>query len=69
MKRLCKRYSNELVIGQNFRIEELEDAMLGGFDGGDVAGQALHGGAKFFAGLAEQPPLLGVIFRILCAGL
>ena len=31
---------NELVVGQDVGLQELEQAVLGGFHGGDVAGQA-----------------------------
>jgi hypothetical protein len=56
MKGIVSRDRDQLVVGQNFGVEELEDAVLGGFDGGDVAGETGERRAQVLARLAEGSP-------------
>ncbi len=51
---------NQFVVGQDGRVEELEGAVLGGFDGGDIARQAGELFAQFAAGFTEDPPVVAV---------
>jgi hypothetical protein len=41
--------------------------VLGGFDGGDVAGLAGEHGAQVFARFAEQPPVVAQVGAVLVA--
>ena len=51
---------DEFVVGDYFGGEELEDAVLGGFNGDDVAGSVFQGGAQVAAGFTENPPVVAV---------
>lgn len=48
------------VVRQDGGVEELKEAVLGGFDGGDIAGQSDKHLAQFLARLSKQPPVFGV---------
>jgi hypothetical protein len=56
VKGVGKRDDDEFVVGQNFGIEKLEDAMLGRLDGGDVAGEAEEHATHLLVGFAKNPP-------------
>ena len=57
---ILKGDGDQHVVRQDGRVQELEGAVLGGFDGGDVARQAGECGAQVFAWLAKQPPVITV---------
>ena len=48
------------VVGQDAGVQKLEGAVLGGFDGGDVAGQAGERRTQVFARFAKQPPVVPI---------
>jgi hypothetical protein len=49
--------ANEFVVWRDGGVEELESAVLGGFDGGDVAGLAGELFAQLLVWFAEHPPI------------
>jgi hypothetical protein len=54
------RDGDQHVVGQHAGVEELEGAVLGGFDGSDVAGQAGQCRPKVLSGFAKNPPVVPV---------
>ena len=63
--------ANEFVVWRDGGVEELESAVLGGFDGGDVTRQAGKLNAQLRVGFAKKPPvfapaltLVGVALRL-----
>ena len=67
MEGLVRADCNQHVVRDDGRVEELEDAMLGGLDCGDIAGQTGERGAEFLTGLAERPPQFCIGLSVLAA--
>jgi hypothetical protein len=53
------------VVRQDRGVQKREEPVFAGFDGRDVAGQAVQGAPQFLARFAEQPPQAGVTRAIL----
>ncbi len=49
-----------MFVGQDVGIDELEQAVFGGLDRGDVAGQAVKLLTHFLPCFAKQPPVVAV---------
>ena len=61
---ILKGDGDQHVVRQDGRVQELEGAVLGGFDGGDVARQAGELFAQLGVGFAKQPPVLAPAFAV-----
>lgn len=52
VKRIAQGDGNQLVVGQDTGLQKLEEAVFGGFDGGNIARQACELLAHFSSGFA-----------------